>query len=78
MMRSVRLLLLPMAVALIDALVAGEGAGAEAALAVRFPEPFRPPPETDDVLGVFRGHLARGTDFPPVPDDPRAADRAVL
>jgi RimJ/RimL family protein N-acetyltransferase len=81
MIRSVRprprLLLLPMTLALIDALVAGDKAGAEAALAVRFPEPLRPPPETDDVLGVFRGHLARGTDFPPYLIV-RAADRAVI
>lgn len=77
MIGSARLLLLPMTVALIDALIAGDETGADAALDVRFPAPFRPPPETDDVLDVFRGQVAGGTDFPPYLIV-RAADRAVI
>jgi RimJ/RimL family protein N-acetyltransferase len=77
MIGTTRLLLLPMTVELIDALIAEDRTGAEAALGVRFPEPFRSPPETGDVLDVFRSQVARGTDFPPYLIV-RAADRAVI
>ena len=53
-LRSKRLELLPWTVALIDAFTTGDLGEATSALGVTFPEPFRPPPETADVLEFFR------------------------
>ena len=51
--------LIPWTLPLIDAFIAGDKAAAEAALDIRFPEPFAPPPETDDVLPLFRNLVAK-------------------
>lgn len=53
-----RLELVPWTLELIDALIAGDRAAAEASLEIRFPEPFTPPPETDDVLPLFHTLVA--------------------
>jgi RimJ/RimL family protein N-acetyltransferase len=54
--------------ALIDAFEANDSLAAELAFNAQFPDPFRPPPETDDVLGFFRGIVQsaeRGALFAP-------------
>ena len=52
--RTARLRLIPWNLDLIDAFASGDRALAERALDIEFPEPFAPPPETGDVLEVFR------------------------
>lgn len=49
-----RLSLITWSLDLVDAFAALDRTGAEAALDIRFPEPFAPPPETDDILDFFR------------------------
>ena len=77
MLDSTRLSLVPMTVELIDALVEGDRVRAEAVLGVHFPEPLRPPPETADMLGVFRDQVRQPADFPPYLVV-RSADRIVV
>jgi RimJ/RimL family protein N-acetyltransferase len=65
----------------IDGLVIADRAALEA-LGLRFPEPLRPPPETADVLHLFREAAVAGTDQPPRflvrrHDPARADDHAV-
>lgn len=66
--KTPRLILIPWNLGLVDALAAMDRARAEAALGIRFPEPFAPPPETGDVLEYFRDaieHDASGGVFLP-------------
>lgn len=65
MIQTARLRLVPMSVIALDGLIAGDRTLAESGDVVRFPEPFRPPPETGDVLEFFRDVVAAGTAFPP-------------
>lgn len=60
-----RLLLVPMTVAAIDALIAGDRASLEAEVGAAFPEPLAPPPETGDVLVFFRSLVAEETEWVP-------------
>lgn len=56
--RTARLEMIPWTLPLIDAFIAQDRAAAEASLDINFPEPFSPPPETDDVLSLFRTIVA--------------------
>jgi RimJ/RimL family protein N-acetyltransferase len=56
--RTAQLELVPWTVALIDAFIAADRTAAEHSLGIVFPEPFAPPPETDDVLQLFRQLVA--------------------
>ena len=59
--RTDRLELIPWNIELIDAFLTANRTQGEAALGVAFPEPFQPPPETDDVLDFFRAAVASDT-----------------
>jgi RimJ/RimL family protein N-acetyltransferase len=58
--RSERLDLIAWNLQLIDAFESSDRDAAELAIDARFPSPFRPPPETDDVLDFFRGIVRSG------------------
>ena len=59
--RTARLELIPWTLPLIDAFMANDRAAAEAALGIIFPDPFAAPPETDDILPLFRNVVAEDT-----------------
>ncbi len=61
MITTERLALVPWNVELIDGFLTGNRALSESALEVVFPEPFGPPPETGDVLEMFRAGIASDT-----------------
>jgi RimJ/RimL family protein N-acetyltransferase len=65
MIETRRLRLVPMSVTALDGLMAGDRTLAESGGSIRFPPPFRSPPETADVLAFFRDLVAAGSAFPP-------------
>lgn len=60
-----RLRLVPMTVDAIDALISGDREALEAEVGAAFPEPLAPPPETGDVLELFREIASRETEWAP-------------
>lgn len=60
---TARMQLIAWNVAFIDALAAKDSQAVAQATGARMPEPFRAPPETDDVLPYFRDMLAANPDW---------------
>lgn len=60
-----RLRLVPMTVDAIDALIADDRVTLEAEVGAAFPDPLAPPPETGDVLDLFRELASRETEWTP-------------
>jgi len=62
-LETARLTLLPMTVEDLTALIEDDPALVSSGIV--FPTPFRPPPENEDVIAMFREEIRRGTDWPP-------------